>query len=94
MSTPSPVEAIFFAALEKDESQRAAYLDEACAGDPDLRRRVERLLAAHPRVGSFLEQPAVAQAADRTESGDAAEGGGQAAAFLEPSRKPGSRLPG
>jgi hypothetical protein len=59
MTDRTPVEAIFFAALENTTPEaRAAYLDEACAGDADLRRRVERLLAAHPQVGSFLEAPA------------------------------------
>jgi hypothetical protein len=59
MTERTPAEAIFFAALEKTTPmERAAYLDEACAGDADLRRRVERLLAAHPQVGSFLEAPA------------------------------------
>jgi serine/threonine protein kinase/Flp pilus assembly protein TadD len=59
MNNPSPLEAIFFAALEKGSPQeRAAHLDQACAGDPDLRRCVERLLAAEARAGSFLEQPA------------------------------------
>ena len=59
MNDPSPLEAIFFAALEKGSPQeRAAYLDEACAGDPDLRRRVEKMLAAQAQAGSFLEQPA------------------------------------
>src|SRR5205823_2875212 len=59
MTNPSPLEAIFFAALEKGSPQeRAAYLDEACAGDPDLRRCVERMLAAQAQAGSFLEQPA------------------------------------
>jgi serine/threonine protein kinase len=60
MNHPSPLEAIFFAALEKGAApQRAAYLDEACAGDPDLRQRVERMLAAQAQAGSFLEQPAL-----------------------------------
>src|SRR5262245_45193742 len=60
MNPPSPLEAIFFAALEKGvPQQRAAYLDEACAGDPELRRRVEKMLAAQAQAGSFLEQPAV-----------------------------------
>src|SRR6516164_776086 len=59
MNDPSPLEAIFFAALEKGAPQeRAAYLDEACAGDPDLRRRIEKMLAAQAQAGSFLEQPA------------------------------------
>src|SRR5262245_48122544 len=56
MTEISPAEAIFFAALEKvDPAERAAYLDEACGGDLDLRRRVDWLLAAHPGIGSFLE---------------------------------------
>src|SRR5262245_35748159 len=58
MTEMSPIEAIFFAALEKPTAgERVPYLDEACGGDADLRRRVERLLAAHPEVGSGLEPP-------------------------------------
>ena len=54
-----PLEAIFFSALERgSEHERAAYLDEACAGDPDLRRRVEKMLAAQAQAASFLERPA------------------------------------
>jgi serine/threonine protein kinase len=64
MTEPSPAEAIFLAALEKTtDAQRTAFLEQACAGKPDLRRRIERLLAAHARVGAFLERP-VAEAAD------------------------------
>jgi serine/threonine protein kinase/Tfp pilus assembly protein PilF len=52
----SPAESIYFAALAKESPQeRAAYLDEACGADADLRRRVERLLQAQPKVGSFLQ---------------------------------------
>jgi serine/threonine protein kinase len=59
MTEQSPVEAIFFAALEKGTpEERVAYLDAACGDDSNLRRRVDRLLAAHPQVGSFLEPPA------------------------------------
>ncbi len=57
MSEPTPLEAIFFAALEKAPDQRAAYLNEACAGDADLRRRIERMLAAQAEAASFLETP-------------------------------------
>src|SRR5262249_18442099 len=32
---------------------------EACAGDVALRRRIERLLAAHPEAVEFLERPVV-----------------------------------
>ena len=52
-------EEIFFAALEQDSAEaRAAYLDEICGSNLELRQRVERLLDAQPKVGSFLEAPA------------------------------------
>ena len=39
---------VFTDALDRtDPADRAAYLDRACGGDADLRRRVEELLAAH-----------------------------------------------
>ena len=42
MATPeSPVESIFFEALAKASAEeRAVYLTEACAGNPELRRRI------------------------------------------------------
>jgi hypothetical protein len=36
------------------KSQRSSFLDEACAGDDALRRRVEALLKSHVEAGSFL----------------------------------------
>jgi hypothetical protein len=52
------VEMILFAALAKPSGpQRAAYLDEACGTNAELRQHVERLLAAHPRAASFLNAP-------------------------------------
>jgi serine/threonine protein kinase/tetratricopeptide (TPR) repeat protein len=38
------IEAVFHAALELPASERAAFLETACAGDPDLLREVESLL--------------------------------------------------
>ena len=35
------VEELCHAALEREESGRAAFLEQACAGDEALRRRVE-----------------------------------------------------
>ena len=61
MTEMSPAETVFFAALAKvDPAERAAYLDEACGADTELRRCVDRLLAAHPQVGSFLRDDDVA----------------------------------
>jgi serine/threonine protein kinase len=49
---------IFAVALKKPPGERARYLEEACAGDAELRSRVEALLRSHQEAGSFLEQPA------------------------------------
>jgi serine/threonine protein kinase/tetratricopeptide (TPR) repeat protein len=54
-------EVIFTTALEMESAdQRAAYLDEVCAGQTDLRRKVEELLFAHVRAGNFLDKAAEA----------------------------------
>jgi serine/threonine protein kinase/tetratricopeptide (TPR) repeat protein len=37
-----------------DEQARAAYLDAACAGKPELRQRIEKLLNASVRADQFL----------------------------------------
>src|SRR5262245_19894145 len=59
MSNPSPLESIFFAALEKHSAaERDAFLDQACAGNDELRGSVERMLTAQAEAGSFLEHPA------------------------------------
>ncbi len=49
-------ETIFSAALQlASAAERAAYLHAACAGDGDLRRRVEALLEAKRGLGEFME---------------------------------------
>src|SRR6266498_2202675 len=45
------------AALELRPAERAAYLDQACAGDAALRKQVEALLQAHEQAEGFLEAP-------------------------------------
>ena len=55
------LDTIFCAAIEiASEDERAAYLAGACGDDHELQVRVEKLLDAHLRAGSFLEEPAVA----------------------------------
>src|SRR5438552_1252578 len=49
---------LFYSALEREPAQRSAFVDEACAGDEELRRQVEALLAANEEAGSFIENPA------------------------------------
>ncbi len=53
------IERICHAALEREESQRAAFLEEACGGDETLRREVEDLLAQETKAQDFLEAPAL-----------------------------------
>jgi tetratricopeptide (TPR) repeat protein len=58
---PAGIREVFDQAQElAAPAQRAAYLDEACAGRPELRREVELLLRALDRAGDFLTQPAEA----------------------------------
>ena len=57
------VERVCLAALEREESERAAFLKEACDGDEALLREVESLLAQEKRAESLLEVPAVELAA-------------------------------
>ena len=45
-------------ALAREPDARAAFLDEACAGDAALRREVESLLAGQAQLAGFLETPA------------------------------------
>ena len=52
-------EDLFHLALEKPAGERSALLDQACAGDIDLRRRVDILLRSHESPDSFLVGPAV-----------------------------------
>jgi hypothetical protein len=49
------IEQIYHSTLEREESQRVAFLKEACAGDEVLRREVETPLAHQPQADSFIE---------------------------------------
>src|SRR5215208_5410095 len=50
------VDRIFAEVLERPPAARPAFLDEACAGDPALRRELERLLAADAGTTGFLDR--------------------------------------
>ena len=47
---------LFHAAADLDPPQQAAYLDEACGGDAELRREAEALLAARPDAESLAAE--------------------------------------
>jgi serine/threonine-protein kinase len=57
------VKRIYDSALKRTASQRAAYLDQVCAGDVALRSEVESLLAYETRADNFIEAPALEVAA-------------------------------
>jgi len=63
------IERIFHAALEVEPRQRAAVLQNSCAGDESLRQEVESLLAHHAKAGTFIETPAFMSAKSVTPSG-------------------------
>jgi tetratricopeptide (TPR) repeat protein len=52
-------EELFHRALDKPTlAEQLAFLDQACADQPELRQRVERLLRSHRHEDSFLHPPA------------------------------------
>jgi serine/threonine protein kinase len=82
---------IFIAALQKtDAAERSSFLDEACAGDAALRRRLEVLLQAHAQAGRFLEEPLAAPAG----TGDYEPGQDQGPPAEEGLAPPSSEAPG
>ena len=66
------IERLFHAALERPSSERAAFLEQACAGDRALRQEVESLLAHDSEAGGLLATTGarlVAETASREPSG-------------------------
>lgn len=60
MGTPQQwlkIKEIVGEALERLPNKRSAFLDQACAQNPDLRTEVESLLAAHADAGGLSESP-------------------------------------
>jgi len=68
------VDELYHLALERQGSERAAFLETACKGDDALRREVESLLASDDQAQSFLAESAMDVAAK------------ELAQFPEPSR--------
>src|SRR2546426_7866543 len=54
---------LFDASLARPPEERAKFLERACVGDEALRREVESLLQSDAEAASFMEAPAVAEAA-------------------------------
>src|SRR4030095_14383101 len=49
------VNELFHCALERQPAQRAAFLDQACAGDQELRKEVESLIGSNENSDSFID---------------------------------------
>jgi serine/threonine protein kinase len=71
--------AVFTEALRLPPEERNRYLDKACKGDDEFRRRVEALLEAYEQSGDFLGRPA-------------AERPARAPQVLAGAEKPGDRI--
>src|SRR5690242_15992941 len=60
------VEELFHSALDRKAEDRDAFLDQACAGDDEIRREVESLLDRAPDSASAIELTSVDPAASAT----------------------------
>src|SRR6266850_7308719 len=78
-TNPGRVLELFTKAAQLPVEQRGAFVDDACAGDEELRHKIEALLKSNERVGGFLEEPPSAV----IEEGRAKAGAGE---------KPGDRV--
>jgi serine/threonine protein kinase len=65
MSRWKQIESVYQSALGRDEGQRAAFLNQVCGGDEELRREVESLLAHDPSAQGFMAKSALQVAAKR-----------------------------
>ena len=55
------VEDVLQAALDRPPQERSSFLNEACAGDHQLKNEASSLISAYEAAGDFIEQPAMAQ---------------------------------
>jgi len=77
------IEELYHSALAMKPDLRQSYLDEACAGDPSLRREVERLIERQSEAEGFIDSPALELAAKALAAdGDAAADSGMVGCVL------------
>lgn len=55
------VEEVLQAALDRASGERAAFLDQVCAGDAELQTEASSLVDAYDSAADFIEEPAIAQ---------------------------------
>jgi hypothetical protein len=61
---PSRDVVVFTEALKLPVQERGAFLERECAGDENLRHKVEALLRAHDRLEKFLDKPPTGRPAE------------------------------
>jgi serine/threonine protein kinase len=57
------IEQLYHSVLEREVSGRPAFLEQTCAGDEELRRQIEALLAREQQAETFLQCPVLEMAA-------------------------------
>jgi serine/threonine protein kinase/Flp pilus assembly protein TadD len=62
------INSLFQEALNRSTSEREAFLNDACAGDEDLRNEIQSLISSLAGARDFLEVPALEAAAARIAS--------------------------
>jgi len=55
------IETVLQGALDRPPPERASFLDDACAGDEELKAEANSLITAYDEAGDFIEQPAIAR---------------------------------
>ena len=53
------VKRLFDAALQQDPASRDRFLSQTCGGNSEVKKEVEKLLAAHEQAGSFMAVTAI-----------------------------------
>jgi serine/threonine protein kinase len=85
-------ETLFQEALSRSPGERAAFLEQACAGRPELLAAVQVLLAAHEKPGNVLDRPPAELGRSVNPAPDQARGPATGEAASEPDAPPLSQL--
>src|SRR5579884_3908047 len=90
-------ESLFYLAQQQpDAAARAAFLDEACANQPEVRARLEKLLEAHDAPVSLFNKPAVEMDTTLEPAASSSRGSGidedSSFSSAPPAEKPGTRI--
>src|SRR5688572_13504587 len=74
---------VFDSAIDRDPTERSSFVDQACAGDADLRRQVDALLAEadRPEPAVVIDRPVGEIVADLLADNDAVVAGTQLGAY-------------